>query len=294
VQEPREHLISGAGLTVGSSTIAVADRSGDWVVSRLHRPFLHVGGDPTLELSISPLDRGVPAGSVVAFDSGLGWRVVATAEGWSFVGLRANRPYHAIAVDREWRTGTVFLPARLRSGVGRPFPVAYPWEMLLFTSLLVHGDGAIVHATGIVIDGAGWIFAGPHRAGKSTLARLFKARSDVTVLNDDRVAVRHVDGRWHVFGTPWAGSARLNADASAPIRGVCLIRHGRTTKPTRLSPARAAGALLARCLHPYWEREAAAKLLDTIARLVSDVPCYDFPFAPRLASVLRGLQVAEK
>src|SRR5262249_13714199 len=188
----------------------------------------------------------------------------------------------------------VFLRGGRGVGGVRGFAVGYPWRMLLFTSLLVHGDGAIVHATGVVIDGAGWVFAGPHRAGKSTLARLFKARSNVTVLNDDRVAVRHVDGRWHVFGTPWAGSARLNANASAPIRGVCLIRHGRTTKPTRLAPARAAEALLARCLHPYWERAAALKLLDTVARLVSDVPCYDFPFAPSLASVLRGLQVARK
>src|SRR5207245_1423604 len=83
-----------------------------------YRPFLHVGGDPTLDLSLAPLDRGAPSGGVVAFDSGLGWRIVATADGWSFVGLRANRPYHALAVDREWRKGTVFLPARLRSGAG--------------------------------------------------------------------------------------------------------------------------------------------------------------------------------
>jgi len=296
LQEPLEHLIPGAGLTVGRSTVAVtnAERSGDWVVGRLYRQFLHVGGDPTLDLSVAPLDRGVPADGAVAFDSGLGWRVVETTDGWSFVGLRASRAYHAIAVDREWRTGTVFLPARLRAGIACPFPVAYPWEMLLFTSLLAHGHGAIVHATAVVVDGAGWVFAGPHRAGKSTLARLFKTRPDVTVLNDDRVAVRHVLGRWHVFGTPWAGSARLNADASAPIRGVCLIRHGRATRPTRLAPGRAAAALLARCLHPYWERAAASKLLDTIARLVTEVPCYDFPFAPRLGSVLRGLQAAER
>src|SRR5262249_59168548 len=105
LQEPLEHLIPGAGLTVGGSTIAVADRSGDWVVSRLHRPFLHVGGHPTLDLSISPLDRRVPSG-VDAFDSGLGWRIVATADGWSFVGRRATRPYHAPARHSRGATGT--------------------------------------------------------------------------------------------------------------------------------------------------------------------------------------------
>jgi len=285
-----------AGLTVGRSTVAVtgAAGSGDWVVGRLHRPFLHAGGDPTFHLSVAPLERRVPPDGVVTFDSGLGWRVVETADGWSFVGLRAGRAYHALAADRSWRAGTVFLPARLRVGDARPFPLAYPWEMLLFTTLLAHADGAIAHATAVVIDGAGWVFAGPHRAGKSTLARLFKTRSNVTVLNDDRVAVRHVAGRWHVFGTPWAGSARLNADASAPIRGLCLIRHGRATKPKRLTPAQAAPRLLARCLHPYWDRAAASKLLDTIARLVAEVPCYDFPFAPSVRSILRGLQVAER
>src|SRR5712692_3044183 len=206
---PRSHLSPVAGLTVGLSTVAIAGaaRSGDWAADRLHRPFLHAGGDPTLRLSVAPLARG-----------------------WSFVSLRAGRPYHALAVDRAWRTGTVFLPKQLRVGARRPFPVAYPWEMVLFTSLLAHADGAIVHATAMAVDGAGWVFAGPHRAGKTTLARLFKTRPGTVVLNDDRVAIRHVDGRWHVFGTPWAGSARLNADAAAPIRGVCLIRHGRITK----------------------------------------------------------------
>ena len=285
-----------AGLTVGRSTVAIAGaaRSGDWAADRLHRPFLHAGGDPTLHLAVAPLDRGVPADGVVTFDSGLGWRVVETARGWSFVSLRAGRPYHALAVDRAWRTGTVFLPKQLRVGARRPFPVAYPWEVVLFTSLLAHADGAIMHATAMAVDGAGWVFAGPHRAGKSTLARLFKTRPGTVVLNDDRVAIRHVDGRWHVFGTPWAGSARLNADAAAPIRGVCLIRHGRITKPVRLTPAQAAPRLLVRCLHPYWDRAAASKLLDTIASLVAEVPCYDFPFRPSLRSVLRGMQIAER
>ena len=285
-----------AGLTVGRATLALADAapSGDWVVDRLHRSFLHAGGDPVLRLSVAPLDRGVPAGGVVTFDSGLGWRVVETTRGWSFVSLRAGRPYHAMAIDRTWRTGTVFLPKQLRVGARRPFPVAHPWEMLLFTTLLAHADGAIVHATAMAVDGAGWVFAGPHRAGKSTLARLFKPRPGATVLNDDRVAIRRVDGSWHVFGTPWAGSARLNADTSAPIRAMCLIRHGRATKPARLTPAQAAPRLLARCLHPYWDRAAASSLLDTIARLVAEIPCYDFPFNPTLRSVLRGMQIAER
>jgi len=165
--------------------------------------------------------------------------------------------------------------------------------MLLFTSLLAHAHGVIVHAAAVVVDGEGWVFAGPHGAGKSTLARLFKTRPGVTVLNDDRVVVREVHGRWRVFGTPWAGSARLNADATASIRGICLIRHGRATTPTRLPPAQAAARLLARCLHPYWDRAAAAALLATIARIASDVPCYDFPFVPSFRSVVRGIHAAE-
>jgi len=283
-----------AGLTVGRSTVALVGPAagGEWTVGRLHRPFLHLGGDPTFSLAVAPLDRDVPNGAVV-FDSSLGWRVLTTSSGWSFVGLRAGRDYHALAVDREWRAGTAFLPARLRTGARRPFPLAYPWEMVLFASLLAHAEGAIVHAAGVVIDGQGWIFAGTHGAGKSTLARLFRARRDVTVLNDDRLAIRRVDGRFMVFGTPWAGSARASADASAPLRGVCLIRHGRATTPRRLTPGQAAPRLIARCLHPYWDRAATAALLDTIAQLVAHVPCYDLPFTPSLRSILNGIRRAK-
>src|SRR5262249_50734524 len=153
----------------------------------------------------------------------------------------------------------------------------YPVEQLLFVGLLAHAAGAVVHAMGIIRDGHGWIFAGPSGAGKSTLAALLRRRHEVTLLNDERVIVRAVEGQWRLFGTPWPGTIRQVSAASAPLAGICLIRHGTHTCAQRLSPSQAVARLLARCIHPYWDRQGLEALLGTVGRLVQEVSCYDFP-----------------
>jgi hypothetical protein len=244
-------------------------------------------------LAVEPLASRPPRASQVSFDSGIGWRVTESETAWD-VALGVDDPgasvYPALSVRRDWRTGRLYLPAPARTRTAPPFPLVYPLDRLVFTSLLAHAGGLVVHGTGIVRDGRGFVFAGTHGAGKSTLARLFHRAEAATLLNDDRVVVRRVDGEWRLFGTPWSGTVRATAAASAPVAAILFIRHGAATRPRRLGPAEAAARLLPRCLHPYWDRAGLEALLTTAGGVAAEVACLDFPFVPRLRPVVAALE----
>ena len=283
-------------LTIGGATVAVSTPTGvgPWSVERLQRLFWRAGGSPVLDLAIVPHNPRPAQEGELCFDSGIGWQAMETTRGWSFYfwgnhRLRGRTLHHVLTVDRSWRAGTFCIPETPRSATPRPFPVGYPVEQLLFVGLLAHAAGAVVHATGIIHGGRGWVFAGPHGAGKSTLAALFRRRRDMTLLNDDRVILRSLHGQWRLFGTPWPGTIQQVSTASAPLAGICLIRHGTSTEAQPLAPSQAVARLLARCIHPYWDRQGLEALLGTIARLVQEVPCYDFPFVPHAPTILAAL-----
>lgn len=287
-----------SGLTIGSATVLLSDEEGrgPWSVDRLHGPFFHLGGSPSLALSIRPLGTFRPCDGALSYDSGLAWRVWETSESFCLV-FEGNgrsgslRVCQTLTADRTWRSGTLFLPAPRENSTPRLFPLGYPVEQVLFVSLLAHSAGAVVHGTGVILDGQGFVFAGTHGAGKSTLAALFRRRRGLRLLNDDRVVVRHLNGQWRVFGTPWAGTVRKVSPESAPLGGVFFIRHALATCALPLSPSQATPQLLARCFHPYWDREGLEGLLNTVGRLVQEVPCYDFPFVPEPEPVLNALDV---
>lgn len=285
-----------SGLRIGDATVLLSaeERVSPWSVDRLHRPFFHLGGSPTLTLLIQPLGAFCPRDGNLGYDSGLAWRVWEMPESFCvvFQGRDRSGPLkvcQALTADRAWRSGTLYLPAFRKSSVSRLFPLSYPLEQLLFVSILAHSAGAVVHGTGVILDGQGFVFAGTHGAGKSTLAALLRRQRGVTLLNDERVVARCLDGEWRVFGTPWAGTVRQVSSESAPLGGIFFIRHDPATHALAISPSQATSRLLARCFHPYWDREGLKALIGTVGRLVREVPCYDFPFAPRPEPVLAAL-----
>lgn len=278
-------------LTIGGATIALASLRGRraWATDRLHRPFAGRGGSPRVTLRVEPLGATPPDPGVLAFDSGIGWRIGRTRTGWTCLfrhtaGAR-TRLTQALVADRRWRRATIYVE-RARA----PFFMAYPVEQLLFLGALAGRTALVVHAAGIVRGGRAWLFAGPHGAGKSTIARLLAPERGTALLSDDRVVVRRVRGRWRAFGTPWSGTVRrATTPAGAPLAGVFLIRHGEESRPEPLAPAPAAARLVPRCLHPYWDRLALEAMLAGCESLATEVPCFDLPFVPEAAALSRVL-----
>lgn len=143
-----------------------------------------------------------------------------------------------------------------------------------YISLLDYG-GLMLHASCVVVDGYAYLFSGPCGMGKSTHTQKYlKTFPDAVIINDDKPALRKIDGRWYAFGTPWCGKDGINENACAPIAGICFLHRG-DTQLNRLKPLEAVGYVLKQT-NGKKTPELARKLMRVIDPLVTEVPMFEF------------------
>jgi hypothetical protein len=171
--------------------------------------------------------------------------------------------------------------APLAGPTGRPSPYClnYPADQLLFVNRLAHLKAGVVHASGIEIGGKAALFCGRSGAGKTTLARLWRA-AGATLLNDDRMIVR-LDGQCPLASaTPWHGEDPGVQAGEFPLAGVFFIRQSKRNRIRELASASSLAALLANSVAPFYRKEGLERLLDTWERLARKVAAFELEFAP--------------
>jgi hypothetical protein len=218
-----------------------------------------------------------------------GWRpVLHPAETWQlwrdgagrhvFVASRLSPPPRQIAIDEAFSTGEVAgeFGASVAGRQG-----LYPlrdMDMPLFVNWLAGFGDLIVHASGIDDAGEGYCFVGPSGAGKSTLATALSSHSSVTVLGEDQVILRYLDGRFLVFGTPWHTNPARCSPGGVPLKKLFFLDRtaGHGVEPC----GRMAGIehLLQDAFVPYYNHTGVARILDTLSRLAEQVPFYTLSF----------------
>ncbi|MFA6449190.1 MAG: hypothetical protein WCX65_06985 [bacterium] len=105
---------------------------------------------------------------------------------------------------------------------------------LVYSTLLLERGGGIFHAAGLVWEGRGYMFAGRHGAGKSTIAAA--APGGALILGDENVAVKRDGDGYRIYSMPrWAlggkgGAVTAAEPASAPLAACFVISHGSATE----------------------------------------------------------------
>ena len=140
----------------------------------------------------------------------------------------------------------------------------------LVCSLIAVGNGGFLfHAAGIVKEGKGYVFFGPSRAGKSTVARLSK---EYAILSDDLVILRVEKGKVTAAGTPFKGELMtVPMEESYPVEAMFRLVQSREDRAMRLEPAM--GLVEVICSIPYFEeRPDREPLLGLVERVLKKVP----------------------
>lgn len=139
-----------------------------------------------------------------------------------------------------------------------------------FARKLLDHRGFQLHASAVTLEDRAYLFSAFSGVGKSTHAekwiRLFGARC----LNDDKPALRLVDGLWRAYGTPWSGKHDLSTPEGAPLGGIAFLRRGEENRISPLSPAQAVPLLLGQVsrAHPEAQLEQLLALADQLLRSV--------------------------
>jgi hypothetical protein len=230
------------------------------------------------------------------FDSGQSWLMYREGDiYWAVLHPRAHeKPSWAARFNRDVKDVTVYCSRQfIQKRNGKTIilnPVRYPLDQLLIMYFLAQHRGAVIHAAGIEMNGKGFIFAGPSGAGKSTLARWFNASMNqnnpgVSVLSDERIVTRKINGMFKAYGTPWHGEEGTTRNKSAPLSGIFFLNHAKENTVTPLKPRQALDKLLKVTSIPWYDREVMPEVLCFCDDLLAHVPLFELHFTPGLEVV---------
>lgn len=142
-----------------------------------------------------------------------------------------------------------------------------------FARQLLDFSGFQLHASAVELEGRAWLFAGPCGIGKSTMAGRWVRLFGADWLNDDKPALRRLEGGWTAFGTPWSGKDGISRPAGAPVGGLTFLRRGDENRAEPLSPARALPLFLSQTPRGLvWD--GMERLLTLADRFLREVPVW--------------------
>ncbi len=157
--------------------------------------------------------------------------------------------------------------------------------MLLFALCSAKHDTLLFHSSVIKHDGKGYMFLGKSGTGKSTHSQLWlKYIEGSELLNDDNPAVRLIDGRPWVFGTPWSGKTPCYKNDQVPVGGFLRLWQAPVNEITRLSTLQAYAALLPTVSNMRWEKRCADAVNATLNKVISAVPVFSLKNRPEEAA----------
>jgi hypothetical protein len=158
----------------------------------------------------------------------------------------------------------------------------YFLHVLLINYLASRKLGFFAHAVGIRdSNGEGLLFCGKSGAGKSTTARIWFKHTQAGILNDDRVIVRKISGRFRLYSSPWHGEFYRNLEKRlrpALFKRLFFIYHGGKNTVARIDPSQAFRLLYPTIFPAFWNRRSLENTAGFCQELVQKVPCYQLGF----------------
>lgn len=150
-------------------------------------------------------------------------------------------------------------------------------------------DGMLLHSSAVVLDGFAYLFTAPCGTGKSTHTALWQTvfGDRAAILNDDKPALRRLDGKWYAYGTPWSGKDDKCINMRVPLGGICVLARGEENRIVSFGGFPAVHALMEQTTR---QRDEAftSRMLSLLDTLLTEVPvfrleCTMHPDAARLS-----------
>lgn len=138
---------------------------------------------------------------------------------------------------------------------------------------LLDFDGMMIHSSCVVVDDKAYLFSAASGTGKSTHTELWlkKFGDRAYILNDDKPAVRLIDGVWCACGTPWSGKYDISKPACVPLAGIAFLNRDTTNHIERYTGPMVAFELMNQTLR---HDKKIDKTMDVVSRLIAAVPVW--------------------
>lgn len=154
------------------------------------------------------------------------------------------------------------------------------WEYMLtgsdFYTDLIKFNGILLHSSCVVVDGVAYAFSADSGTGKSTHTQLWlKHFGDrAYILNDDKPAIRIIDGKPYACGTPWSGKYDYSTPAVVPLAGICFLSRSETNQIKKADTGKAIYNIFSQTVRRLGEARMNM-LMDNLNEIFKLVPIYD-------------------
>lgn len=187
--------------------------------------------------------------------------------------LSTNRKWSYIEVDMDFQEAEDYM-------------VLNDFIMFSFIYSAAFYHTVLLHASCIMYREYGVAFMGASGVGKSTHTQLWLEHIDgASLLNDDQPAVRIVNGKACIYGTPWSGKTPCYRNKRAELKAIFTMEQSRDNEIKRLSPLVFFQQLLASCSLIREDRITFDKITITLSAIVKNVQAFHLMNRPDKTAV---------
>lgn len=154
-----------------------------------------------------------------------------------------------------------------------------------FNSSLISRGGMRIHSSAVAWNGRAYLFSGLCGAGKSTHRQMWQqlyGEDAAVVFNDDKPALRLIDGVWYAYGTPWCGKEGINKNMKVPLAGICFIQKATENRIRRLTPLEIIPRVIDQTNWRWRTQDEMNMLLDTLDKLIQKIPVFLLECTPTI------------
>lgn len=224
------------------------------------------------------------------------WKIYKKDDGWLYIGVypeqEGEKIFKIARFNRSHTNGRLYHDGTdlIESG-NRTSLTFFPSDQILLARLLPDKNGCIVHSAGLIYKGFGLAFVGHSEAGKSTMVKIFKDRSEI--LCDDRNIIRKKPGQeFTLYGTWSHGEVPDVSAARARLKALFFLNK---SKENRIEPIEDRKEITTRILDhivkPLVTPDWWDKMITLAYDISREIPCYELYFNKQdgIVSVIDGL-----
>lgn len=238
---------------------------------------------PHAVYDVRPAETRQPARTPdgIIWDNGL-WRTRHSSSGDTIdvdihdVQVSAWRRSATLA--RDFSSGTLWIsqpPADARS----IRPLYHPQDRAVILGRLCHLGGVMMHASSVRIDGRILIFAGMSGAGKTTIARLWRAHGGI-LLNDERTLIHAGSGQTLAGASPWHGEENQVDPAVGPVAGIFFLNQAARNQLRPLPLSKSLPRMMTTAFVPVFIPDGPALTLAACHTILEAAPTFLMDFTP--------------
>ncbi|MDW7759912.1 MAG: radical SAM protein [Acidobacteriota bacterium] len=221
------------------------------------------------------------------------WAIFRQPGSWVYLGITSvgdgREPYCAAIWNDDHSRGTICRRAdiyekRLHS------LTTFTSDQILIARVLADRRGCYLHASGIIIDGRGFLFVGHSDAGKSTMMKMLRGKGEI--LCDDRIIVRRWPEGFRIHGTWSHGELPDVSPSEAPLQAIMFLEKADNNEliPIRDNVEKI-HRLLSHVIKPLVTAEWWEKTMDLAESIAAEIPVYRLRFdkSGRVADLMKAL-----